>query len=88
MGFFERWRAQSLGNATKCDTLAKKLASKQDKITIISMLHVGSTFALLVIGLIAAAMSFGTELGLKKCSGFREFQGVSHELHHAWQTRN
>ena len=68
MGLFDRWRADSLGNATKCNTLTKKLDSKRDTLTVLSLSHVGSTFALTVIGLLVAAISFSCEVGLKKCS--------------------
>ena len=66
MGFFERWKAESLGNATMCDTLSKKLDSKQDTLTVLSISHVGSTFALAAIGLLAAAVIFICEFGLKR----------------------
>ena len=68
MGLFDRWRADSLGNATKCNTLTKKLDSKRDTLTILSLSHVGSTFALTVISLLVAATLFSCEVGLKKCS--------------------
>ena len=68
---FEKWKADVLGNATMCNTLRKKLDSKQDTLTVLSLFHVGSTFAIVVIGLIAAAISFSSELGLKKCFGSR-----------------
>ena len=66
---FEKWKADVLGNATMCNTSRKKLDSKQDRLTVLILSHVGSTFALLVIGLMAAAVSFSSELGLKKCFG-------------------
>ena len=69
MGLFEKWKADVLRNATMCNTLSKKLDSKQETLTILSLSHVGSTFALTVIGLMAAAISFTSELGLKKCFG-------------------
>ena len=68
MGLFDKWMAESLGNATKCDTLRKKLDSKGDTLTVLSLSHVGSTFALTIIGLLAAAISWNCELGLKKIS--------------------
>ena len=68
---FEKWKADVLGNATMCNTSRKKLDSKQDTLTVLSLSHVGSIFALLVIGLMAAAVSISSELGLKKC-----FSGV------------
>ena len=69
MGLFEKWKADVLRNATMCNTLSKKLGSKQETLTILSLSHVGSTFALLVIGLMAATVSFSSEFGLKKCFG-------------------
>ena len=66
---FEKWKADVLGNATMCNTSRKKLDSKQDTLTVLILSHVGSTFALLVIGLMAATVSFSSELGLKKCFG-------------------
>ena len=69
MGLFEKWKADVLGNATMCNTLRKKLDSKQETLTVLSLSHVGTTFALVAIGLMAAAISFGSELGLKKCVG-------------------
>ena len=66
---FEKWKADVLGNATMCNTLRKKLDSKQDTLTVLSLSHVGTIFALLVIGLMAAALSFSSELGLRKCFG-------------------
>ena len=66
---FEKWKADVLGNATMCNTLRKKLDSKQDTLTVLTLSHVGSTFAILVIGLLAASVSFSSELGLKKCFG-------------------
>ena len=69
MGLFEKWKADVLGNATMCNTLRKKLDSKQETLTVLSLSHVGTTFALAAIGLMAAAISFGSELGLKKCFG-------------------
>ena len=49
LGFFERWRSNSLGNATMCDTLTKRLDSKQDTLTVLRMPHIGSTLALAAI---------------------------------------
>ena len=66
MGFFERWRSDSLRNATMCNTLGKKLDSKRETLTVLRMSHVGSTFALAAIGLVAAAVILNCELGLKK----------------------
>ena len=66
---FEKWKADVLGNATMCNTLRKKLDSKQETLTVLSLSHVGSTFALMVVGLMVAAISFSSELGLKKCFG-------------------
>ena len=83
MGLFDKWMAESLGNATKCDTLRKKLDSKGDTLTVLSLSHVGSTFALTMIGLLAAAMSLSCELGVKKCSVSNIMTG-NDNLHQAW----
>ena len=66
---FEKWKADVLGNATLCNTLRKKLDSKQETLTVLSLSHVGTIFALAFIGLLAATMSFSSELGWKKCFG-------------------
>ena len=66
---FEKWKADVLGNATMCNTLGKKLDSKQETLTVLSLSHVGTIFALTIIGLLAASMSFSSELGWKKCFG-------------------
>ena len=69
IGMFEKWKADVLGNATLCNTLRKKLDSKQETLTVLSLSHVGTIFALAFIGLLAATMSFSSELGWKKCFG-------------------
>ena len=71
IGMFEKWKADVLENATMCNTLRKKLDSKQETLTVLSLSHVGTTFALAFIGLMAAAISFCSEFGWKKCFGTR-----------------
>ena len=51
IGMFEKWKADVLGNATMCNTLRKKLDSKQETLTVLSLSHVGTTFALTFLDL-------------------------------------
>ena len=68
LGFFQRWKAESLGNATKCDTLSKKLNSRQETLTVLNMSHVGSTFVLTMGGLVVGGITYLCEIIMGKCS--------------------
>ena len=66
MGLINKWVLESVGNATKCDTLGEMIASKVEPLTILSMKHVGSVFVLSVAGLMFASLAFMREFMKKK----------------------
>ena len=65
LGFFDVWRSESIPYASKCDTLAEKLDSKQEKITVLNMSYLGSTFVLTVVGLLVGVIMLLVEFALK-----------------------
>ena len=66
MGLINKWVRESVGNATKCDTLEKMIDSKVEPLTILNLSHVGSCFVLAIAGIVTAIIAFICELMLKK----------------------
>ena len=66
MGFINKWVRESVGNATKCDTLEKMIDSKVEPLTILNLSHVGSCFVLAIAGIVTAIIAFICELMIKK----------------------
>ena len=58
MGLINKWVRESVGNATKCDTLGKMIDSKVDPLTVLNLSHVGSSFVLAMAGLMVATLAF------------------------------
>ena len=68
MGLINKWVRESVGNATKCDTLEKMIDSKVEPLTILNLSHVGSCFVLAIVGIVTASLAFIYELMKKKSS--------------------
>ena len=66
MGLVNQWVRDSVGNATKCDTLSKMIDSKKGTLTILNLSHVGSSFVLLITGLMISMLAFIYEWKTKK----------------------
>ena len=66
MGLINKWVRESVGNATKCDTLEKMIDSKVEPLTILNLSHVGSCFVLTIAGIVTAIIVFICELMIKK----------------------
>ena len=66
MGLINKWVRESVGNATKCDTLEKMIDSKVEPLTILNLSHVGSCFVLAIAGIVTAIIAFICELMIKK----------------------
>ena len=72
MGLINKWVRESVGNATKCDTLEKMIDSKVEPLTILNLSHVGSCFVLAIAGIVIAIIAFICELMIKKPSNVND----------------
>ena len=66
MGLINKWVRESVGNATKCDTLEKMIDSKVEPLTILNLSHVGSCFVLAIAGSVTAIIAFICEFIIRK----------------------
>ena len=69
MGLIKKWMENSLGNANKCNSMAKILQSHERKEVTLNLRETGTFFFLGLTGLVTSVVIFGAERIMKRNCG-------------------